>query len=181
MYGISKDLEIKENNSIYFTGGIHQNVTIEKVALENSKEDGSGKNVLAFHFKGANSETFRHVEWPIDESAADAESKSVNMSKRVKHILTKFVDESAVIINNVSTFDEYVNAIVRIAGNNFANKTFEIKLVYTDKGYISFPKYVGFISDKPNTLTISPKEVVVKPSATATANAENYAPADDKF
>lgn len=179
MYGISKDLEVNESN--YFDAGIHGGVKIEKICLENSKKDGTGKQVLAFHFKGPKGENYRHVEWPIDSSDAKAESKVTNMSKRIKHILTKFVPEENVLVGNVSSFEEYAAAIIKIAGNNFAGKEFAVKMVYDDKGNLGFPKYVGFIANNVTDLKIGNNDKVTKPTPTPTANTEAFAPTEDKF
>lgn len=179
MYGISKDLAIDERNR--FEGGIHNGVTIEKISYENSKQDGTGKQVLAFHFKGANGETFRHIEWPVDEADANAESKIINMGKRIKHILSKFVAEDTIVIGNVSTFEGYANEVIRIAGNNFAGKTFEIKLLVDDKNNVGFPKYVGFIAKDAGTLKVSATEKITKTTATSAANVDSFAPVTDAF
>jgi hypothetical protein len=179
MYGISKDLAVNENN--YFDGGIHNGVIIEKINYENVKKDGTGKMVLAFHFKGTKGETFRHVEWPVDESDANAESKIVNMGKRIKHILSKFVPEADIVIGNVSTFEQYANEVIRIAGTNYEGKTFEIKLLVDDKNNIGFPKYVGFIAKDAGTLKVSNTEKITKTTATATANNDDFAPVAEAF
>lgn len=179
MYGISKDLAVNENN--YFDGGIHDGVIIEKISYENVKKDDSGKMILAFHFKGAKGETFRHVEWPIEESDAKAESKVANMGKRVKHILSKFMPEENIVINNVTTFEQYANAIVTLAGSSFNGKTFSIKLLYDDKNNLGFPKYVGFIAKDAGTLKISNTEKIVKEQPTSTGAVENFAVVVDQF
>lgn len=162
MYGISKDLAVNESN--YFDGGIHSDVILEKVTYENVKKDGTGKMVLAFHFKGSKGETFRHVEWPVESSDANAESKVVNMGKRIKHILTKFVPEEKVVIENVETFEQYCNAIITILGTSNVDKKVAIKLLYDDKGNLGFPKYIGFIANDASALKVSNTEKITKPT-----------------
>lgn len=179
MYGISKDLAVDERNR--FEGGIHNGITIEKISYENSKQDGTGKQVLAFHFKGTKGETFRHVEWPVEESDANMESKIVNMGKRIKHILSKFVPEADIVIGNVSTFEQYANEVIRIASTSYEGKTFEIKLLVDDKNNIGFPKYVGFIAKDAGTLKVSGTEKITKTTATATANNDDFAPVAEAF
>ena len=174
MYGISKDLTVDENNR--FDGGIHSGVIIEKISYENAKKDGTGKDVLAFHFKGAKGETFRHVEWPVESSDDKAESKVANMSKRIKHILSKFVAEDSIVVGNVATFQEYANEIIRIAGNNYNGKTFEIKLLFDDRGNLGFPKYVGFIAKDAGTLKVSATEKITKATPTANDEISNFVP-----
>jgi len=165
MYGLSKDLAVNESN--YFDAGIHSDVTLEKVTYENVKKDGTGKMVLAFHFKGNKGETFRHVEWPIESSDANADTKLTNMGKRIKHILTKFVPEENVVIANVETFEQYANAIISILGASNVGKKIAIKLLYDDKGNLGFPKYVGFIANDASSLKISNTEKITKPTPSA--------------
>lgn len=179
MYGISRDLTVNENN--YFDGGIHNDVILEKVSYENAKKDGTGKMILAFHFKGSKGETFRHVEWPVEETDANMESKVVNMGKRIKHILSKFVAEENIVIANVSTFEQYANEVKRIAGENYVGKTFEIKLIYDDKDNLGFPKYVGFIAKDKGTLKISATEKVTKATATPNNDVAGFTPTTEAF
>ncbi len=160
MYEISKDLMVNEN--VQFDAGIHSGVTIEKISYENVKNDGTGKNILAFHFKGSRGETFRHVEWPIEESDANLESKVANMGKRIKHILSKFVPEESIVIGNVNSFEEYANEVILIAGTAYKGRTFEIKLLLNDSDKLCFPKYVGFIAKEAGTLKLRKDEKIVK-------------------
>ena len=177
MYGISSD--VKVNESLSFEPGIHSDVTLEKVALENSKNDGTGKEVLAFHFKGKNGEQFRYVEWPIDAENADAEKKFTSMSKRIKHILLRFLPEDKIVIGNVATFAEYGNAIIALLGDSYKSKKVAIKLVYDDKDRLGFTKYTGFIADNASSLRISNTERIVK--LAATSNIEEATSVTDAF
>jgi hypothetical protein len=165
MYGISSD--VKVNESLSFEPGIHSDVTLEKVAFENSKNDGTGKDVLAFHFKGSKGETFRYVEWPVDADDANAEKKFASMSKRIKHILLRFLLEESIVIGNVASFQDYANAVIALLGDTFKGKTVAIKLVYDDKDRLGFTKYTGFIGNNAASLKISNTERIVKLAATA--------------
>jgi hypothetical protein len=165
MYGISSD--VKVNETLSFDPGIHSNVTLEKVSYENSKNDGTGKDVLAFHFKGEKGETFRYVEWPVDADVDGADKKFASMSKRIKHILLRFLSEDKIIIGNVATFAEYANAIITLLGNANKDKKVAIKLVYDDKDRLGFTKYTGFIADNASSLKIGTSERIVKLSGTA--------------
>lgn len=181
MYGISKDVQV--NESSYFGGGIHSGVSIEKISYESSSKDGNGKFVLAFHFKGKNGETFRHVEWPVDDTDASAQSKIDNMAKRIKHILTKFMSEEDVVVGNVGSFEEYAKAIIALAGSKFNGKTFAIKLVYNDKNKLGFTKYTGFIAKEEEAykLRIGKDEKVSLPSASEASNPETTTATTDAF
>lgn len=160
MYGINKDTQV--NESKYFDAGIHDEVTLEKVCYENSKKDGTGKNVLAFHFKGKNGETFRHVEFPVDADDPKADSKFKNLGVRIKHILLRFVPEDQIIIANVNSFEEYCNAVIALIGNKNKETKVAIKLVYDDRGNLGFTKYVGFIANTPSGLKIGTSEKLTK-------------------
>jgi hypothetical protein len=148
-----------------FQGGIHPNVTLESVVFESPKKDGTGDSVLMFNFKGQNGETFRHLEWAIDESrAADVAKAYENQGKRIKHILSKFIAEELVVIEGVTSYEEFAKKVIDLLGTANVGKTIAIKLVYNDKGNVTFTKYLGFIGNTTADLQIGAKEMVVKPS-----------------
>lgn len=169
MYGITKETQA-ESAGLYFSGGINENVELEKISYEGSKKDGTGDKVLAFHFKGPRGEQFRHVEWKIDETREDASKKFENLNKRIKHILTKFMTEEEVIIAGVSNFEEYCTKVISLAGNKFAGVKVRIKLVYNGNN-LGFTKYLGFIErmdTTPSKIQVGKDEVIVRPAATPT-------------
>jgi hypothetical protein len=168
---------VAESANKQFTGGIHGNVTLESVVFESPRKDGTGDKVLMFNFKGKNGETFRHLEWPVDESKAQDPTKAYeNQGKRIKHILSKFISEDAVVIEGVTSYEEFANKVISLLGNANVSKIVAIKLVYgtanSPKQNLEFTKYLGFIGNDVADLRIGNNEIIVKPSAQPTASEE---------
>lgn len=154
-----------------FNGGIHSNVTLESITFESPRKDGEGDKVLMFNFKGQNGETFRHLEWPVDESKAQDPQKAYeNQGKRIKHILSKFIAEDAIIIEGVSSYAEFSAKVIELLGTANVGKTVAIKLTYNAKGNVEFTKYLGFIGNNAADLQIGKNELVTRPQAQPTAD-----------
>jgi len=157
---------VAEQANKQFQGGIHGGVSLESVVFEIPRKDGTGDKVLMFNFKGKNGETFRHLEWAVDEAKAQDPQKAYeNQGKRIKHILSKFIPEETVVIEGVSSYAEFAAKVIELLGTANVGKTVAIKLVYNAKGNVEFTKYLGFIGNSPADLQIGNKEVVVKPTA----------------
>ncbi len=167
-YNVTVNKEtVAEQANKQFQGGIHSNVTLESITFESPRKDGTGDKVLMFNFKGQNGETFRHLEWAVDEAKAQDPQKAYeNQGKRIKHILSKFIAEDLIVIEGVSSYEEFANKVIELLGTSNEGKTVAIKLVYNQKGNVEFTKYLGFIGNVATDLQIGNKEIVVKPTAT---------------
>lgn len=133
--------------------GIYENVTLKEVKAERTtKGDGTeGKNILTFLFSTPKGE-HQHTEYEVDPTDAKADSKMKNLSKRVGHIMTKFVAEEVVKGITASSFQEYATKVAQILNPIAPSvKDLEIKIVgnvYNGKATSNFPGYVPFISRK---------------------------------
>ena len=155
MYGFNQDTKINERAS--FAPGINANVELVSVKYESPRKDGTGDKALLFDFKGPNGETHRHVEFAVGERATDPAKSAESLSKRVKHIVTKFIpEEEAVLTGN--TFEEFCNGVIALLDGKTAGKKVAIKLLYDKKDNLSFTRYVGFIAKNPHDLNISAAE-----------------------
>lgn len=133
--------------------GIYENVSLKEVKVEKTtKADGSeGKNILTFLFSTSKGD-HQHTEYEVDPTDIKAVSKMQNLSKRVGHIMTKFVSEEVVKGIIANSFVEYATKVAQIL-NPVVNsvKDLEIKVVgnvYNGKATSGFPGYVPFISRK---------------------------------
>jgi len=159
-YGFNTETKSESTNK-QFNPGIHSGVELESVEFKSPKKDGSGDPSLMFNFKGANGETFRHIEWAVGEQATDVEKSQQSLAKRVKHIITKFIpEEQAVLAGN--SYAEFAQGVINLIGDNNKGKKVAIKLVYNDKGNLIFTKYVGFIALDAKDLRIGDKERITK-------------------
>lgn len=170
--GYSFDEKTKsESINKNFESGIHTGVELESVLFISPYNDGSGSPVLTFNFKGANGETYKHLEWEVGDQATDIAKSQEALAKRVKHILTKFIPEEDCKLSG-SNYAEFSNGVIALLGSNNVGKKVAIKLVYNAKGNVGFTKYVGFIANDAKDLRIGNSELMTIPSATPSTQAD---------
>lgn len=157
------------------------------LASPKADADPSGPKALIFEFESANGEIkYRHTEWEIveDREIANAEklydtlvqrgetpsetkgefvNKAVDKNyasqqKRIKHILTKFMDEDKVIIPTANSFAKFAKNVADLVTPHIDDRPLRAILVYDNKGYIKFPSFVPFLevqTDQPTNLKIN--------------------------
>ena len=174
MYGFDQNTQSEGLGVSILPVGVNNNVYLARVAYENSKQDGSGQNVLAFHFENSNGQTYRHVEFEIDtdkikENAPtdwthkkdnkqlgfvkgqpvtpdDMVKMRVNeMNTRIKHILTKFIPEEKAAVVNPSGWQDFCQKIVALFPQGYNEVALQIKVVYNWNDYLTFPKFPPFV------------------------------------
>lgn len=166
--------------------GISENIKLLEIAIEPMKQDGTGGNVLKFHFQSADGALFIHTEFPVDEASVrqsalfakrnpDDEIKKEYdaQARRFKHILEGFVPEDRLVIKDVKSWEDYMQKVVAVAGKAYDGILFRIKLILNNKDFERFPRIPGkggFIlpMNAPDTLEINPKyDRIVKKEATS--------------
>ena len=160
-YGFNNETVAESTNSKQFNAGITSGVTLEAITFESPRKDGTGDKVLIFTFRGPEGEVYRHIEWDVQYGD---EKKLVNMAKRIKHILTKFIPEEQAVLHG-NSYEEFANGVIKLLGNNNVGKSVSIKLVYNDKNNLQFTKYLGFIAKEAKDLSIGKNEKVTKTTA----------------
>lgn len=152
MYSI--DETTKSSGTKQFAPGITENVKITGIVRENSKDDGSGTEVLRFYFEGPEGELFTHTEFPIDADRLRELAKGWNnadpdkvvenafkdLGARIKHILASFLPEEEIIVKDAKGWEDYCDKIVALAGKKYEGVLLRIKVVLNTKDYNSFPK-----------------------------------------
>lgn len=122
--------------------GIHDNVELKNIEY-NVSENGNKFIVFTFEKDG---KQLAHTEW---EPKADDEeqliSKTRNQAIRIKHILTKFIDDPINI--DADDFESYAKAIIAATdnGNKYKGKLFRVKIILSRNGFTTLPRYVPFI------------------------------------
>ena len=137
MYGTN--VESNSTGGVMPAVGIQENCELVSVSLNTEK---GGR--LDFEFKQSNGATVKHAEFPANPDYGDVEKQATDVSRRVKHIATKFMSEGEFVINNVNTFEEYGNKVIALFGQKFAGVKFRMLFIYKGK-YVSLPKYPNFI------------------------------------
>ncbi len=173
MYGTS---EVKADaGRPNYLAGITENVELSKVAYENSKQDGSGKDVLTFTFTATNGSQFRKIFWDIDpvrvaklnqdypsthsrdnkekgyvkgQTKTDAQAIEIaydDFNRNIKHILTKYMSEEDAMIKNVNSYKEFAQQIVKKLAGKYEGKKMRLKTIYNKNGYLDTPRFGNYI------------------------------------
>ena len=137
MYG--SNVESNSTGGVAPSVGIVENCELVSVTMNTDK---GGR--LDFEFKQPNGATVKHAEFPANPDYGDVEKQATDVSRRVKHIATKFMPESEFVIDNVTTFAEYANKVTALMGQKFVGKKFRMLFIYKGK-YVSLPKFPNFI------------------------------------
>ena len=166
MYG--SNVESNSTGGAIPSVGIQENCELVSVALNMDK---GGR--LDFEFKQENGATVKHAEFPANPDYGDVEKQATDVSRRVKHIATKFMPESEFVIESANSFAEYANKVTALMGQKFLGKKFRMLFIYKGK-YASLPKYPNFIesmdvpADKTNIyISDYNKKKLVKPEPDA--------------
>ena len=119
----------------------------------------NGNTFLKFTFTATDGSTVSHFEWPIDTTADNAQKKFESQFKRLKHIMTKFVDESQLPVAN--SFDELADKVITTLSGKTAGVKLHVKTTYTWNDFVGIPSYVPFLeveTGNPTTLRVTSQE-----------------------
>lgn len=148
-YATNANTNYEGNNIPSLPIGIYDNATLVGGKLEKPvKDDGTVLTErITISFKTAEGQPYEKSELKPDESTADFESKSDNMTKRIGHILSKFYPKEQLVQANTS-WEAYSAWALALLNN--ANKAQKVKFaiigsVYDGKARTGFPNYPPFI------------------------------------
>tara|TARA_R110000744_G_scaffold207019_3_gene325610 strand:- start:800 stop:1366 length:567 start_codon:yes stop_codon:yes gene_type:complete len=164
MYQINKDVKSEGSSTSIFPLGISENAEMTGVTVDTAS---NGNAFLKFSFTSEAGSNLNHFEWPIDTANEGWEKKLQSQMKRVKHILTKFMNEDKIVINATS-FDDFAKTVITLLGNTYIGKKLRVKTVYSYNNYVSIPKYVPFVETMdtdPTKLNISSFDKMTKEEA----------------
>jgi hypothetical protein len=108
------------------------------------------------------------------------EKKAQSQMKRVKHIMTKFLDEDKAVVN-AQDFEGFCQQVIALLGNSYVGKKMRVKTVYSYNNYVSIPKYVPFLEDmnvEKTRLQITNFDKMEKDEAENPSNLTTTAPAN---
>jgi hypothetical protein len=141
MYQINQTVKSEGSSTSVFPLGITENAEMTNVSVDTAS---NGNAFLKFEFTSSEGSKLNHFEWPIDTQNEGWEKKLQSQMKRVKHILTKFMEEDKIIIN-ADSFENFAKGIITLLGNTYVGKKLRVKTVYSYNNYVSIPKYVPFV------------------------------------
>ena len=148
MYNMTSDLLVEPKGQSYMPVGIHENVELTDVVVEDSK---NGNPFICFYFTNEKGERVTKTEWPVIaktslEEMSDAEkqahmSKVNNQMSRICLIAGQFVDKSELIFN-ANSFKDFILRIKTIIGTRYAGVKLRLKVVYDYNDWATLPSYV---------------------------------------
>ena len=141
MYQINQTVKSEGSSTSVFPLGITENAEMTNVSVDTAS---NGNAFLKFEFTSSEGSKLNHFEWPIDTQNEGWEKKLQSQMKRVKHILTKFMEEDKIIIN-ADSFEGFAKGVITLLGNTYVGKKLRVKTVYSYNNYVSIPKYVPFV------------------------------------
>jgi hypothetical protein len=166
MYGLSTDSDVTIKN---LGAGKHENVTLVKISKEPlSSKDPESQIVLKFYLE-KDGYSLSPAEFPINEERilawANANAETVKkeykyQESRIFHILGTFIPNAKLVIPQTASWEDYLDALVALAGEAFVGESFRCKLVYRGKN-VGFPKlaWKPFFQNmkEPDGITIDPQ------------------------
>ena len=125
MYNMTSDLLVEPKGQSYMPVGIHENVELTDIVVEDSK---NGNPFICFYFTNEKGERVTKTEWPVIaktslEEMSDVEkqahmSKVNNQMSRMCLIAGQFVDKSELIFN-ANSFKDFILRIKTIIGTRY--------------------------------------------------------------
>jgi len=141
MYQMNQKVQSEGTSTKVFPLGISENAEMTNVSVETAS---NGNSFLKFSFVAPEGENLSHLEWPIDTAVEGWEKKMTSQMKRVKHIMTKYLEEDKCIIT-ADSFETFCQQVITLLGNTYVGKKLRMKTVYSYNNYVSVPKYVPFM------------------------------------
>jgi hypothetical protein len=163
--------------SKYLPGGIHENVTLTKIALEPMSKT-NNTTVLVFYFEKSGYQ-FIYKEFPVNEEGVRTFAQITNrkpsevksemiqqIGARLTAIMSCFMPLSEINLD-AESFEDLGKAIIEQLSDKIVGEQVRIKIVYNKAGYTTFPKraFTPFIQNmrEPNAIVINPKYDNVTP------------------
>lgn len=141
MYNVNTNIDSEARATNFLDPGIHDDVYLMSVEYKTSPK---GNDFMVFNFE-KDGKSASLTEWaPSDEDPEKLQNKTLNQIKRVKHIVTKFIDDEKFVFD-VKDFKEFCAKTIEVLGNAYENKSVRIKVVYGNNNFTSLPRYIPFI------------------------------------
>jgi hypothetical protein len=166
--------------------GIHDDAELTEIKVDTSPK---GNNFMAFTFTFPDGKQLTKTEWqPTGPEDDVLLKKAQNQTKRIKHIMTKFMGEEHTKIEyDTEQWVKYASTVkAKLDAVKHTTKV-RVKAVYDNQNYVTLPNYLPFIErmdvkessleilsiDTANTTSASAPAPVVDALPTPTVPATN--------
>ena len=129
----------------YVDVGIHDNMELTEVKVDKSPK---GNNFIVFTFNDPEGRVLTKTEWqPTGPEDDVLLKKAHNQTKRIKHIMTKFMAEEHTKIeyDTEEGWVKYVSTVKAKLDAVIGTTKVRIKAIYDYQNYVTLPNYTPFI------------------------------------
>ena len=128
----------------YIDVGIHDNLELTEIKVDTSPK---GNNFLAFTFKAEDGKMLTKTEWQPTGAEDDVlMKKAQNQTKRVKHIMTKYLPEEATKIEyDTNEWIKYASTVKAKLDPVIKGVKVRAKAIYDNSNYVTLPNYIPFL------------------------------------
>lgn len=128
----------------YVDVGIHDDMELTEIKVDTSPK---GNNFMAFTFTAPDGRVLTKTEWqPTGPEDDVLLKKAHNQTKRIKHIMTKFMAEEHTRIEyDTDQWVKYASTVKAKLDAVKAGVKIRLKAVYDNQNYVTLPNYTPFI------------------------------------
>lgn len=187
VFNTSTAFNIEKKDVKFLDAGIHENVSLEKVRHDKSP---NGNEFIEFTFS-KDGASMTHTEYAPqkfpDQTEDDFNSKVNKQVARVLQIMEVFYDRSKLSFtaDSFATFASWVVALMNSADKS---KKVRLKVVYSQSGYTTLPKYAVYTFIESMDVTAQNSKIkklgidsFVRPETAAPDNEQPVATAAEVF
>lgn len=174
MYGFDETTESSGSGGNLMSPGINENVKLIDIKYENSKQDGTGTDVLRFYFEDSDGATFNHTEFPIDRERVVENAKKwgedpkdllqreeSDFGARIKHIVECFVPAEKAKVK-ASSFEEFCEKVIELLGESYQDVPVRLKVILNKKDFLTLPRktftpFIERMDQEGSKMKINPK------------------------
>ena len=143
VFNTSSAFDIQKKDVKFLDAGIHENVSLEKVRYDKSP---NGNEFIEFTFS-KDGAAMTHTEYAPqkynDQTEEEFNSKVNKQVSRILQIMEVFYDRSKLSFQ-ADSFATFASWVVALMSNIDKTQKVRIKVVYSNTGYTTLPKYAVY-------------------------------------
>ena len=141
---VDENIQSEKRAVDYQDVGIHGDNELTEVKVDTSPK---GNNFIAFTFTDSEGRVLTKTEWqPTGQEDDVLLKKAQNQTKRIKHIMTKFMAvEHTKIEYDTDQWVKYASTVKAKLDSVIKGVKVRIKAVYDNQNYVTLPNYTPFI------------------------------------
>ena len=148
-------------NSNYVEAGIIENAELKSIRYAVSEK---GNEFIEFTFEDSTGSKLTQTEYkPSGKTSEEELEKTIKQMQRIKQIVCGYDEKNPETITylqpseysvQANDFKSFCEGTIRLLNNRYVGKKVRIKAVYSDKGFVTLPKYSKFVFIEPMTIPV---------------------------